>query len=177
MADTYLEELRNHTIHFGDNRPRSKLEPLPLHTHSACSMKPSEHGGCNMCRLLLHESPFILSTECIYGLHIILSPSIVSLNSRLLTFAFCKRGGSMLSQPDAVPARSEAWTVFARAGGGILGSNPTQGMDVWCVNAFFLYMCFPVFSGLRGLEVTFPPHDPSDAGSNPAEVVEFLIVV
>jgi hypothetical protein len=29
-------------------------------------------------------------------------------------------------------------------------------------------------SGLRGLEITFPPHDPSDAGSNPAEVVEFL---
>jgi hypothetical protein len=29
-------------------------------------------------------------------------------------------------------------------------------------------------SGLRGLEVTFPHHDPSDAGSNPAEVVEFL---
>jgi hypothetical protein len=29
-------------------------------------------------------------------------------------------------------------------------------------------------SGLRGLEVTFPPHDPSDAGSNPTEVVEFL---
>jgi hypothetical protein len=26
----------------------------------------------------------------------------------------------------------------------------------------------------RGLEVTFPPHDPSDAGSNPKEVVEFL---
>jgi hypothetical protein len=30
------------------------------------------------------------------------------------------------------------------------------------------------YSGLRGLEVTFPPHDPRDAGSNPAEVVEFL---
>jgi hypothetical protein len=29
-------------------------------------------------------------------------------------------------------------------------------------------------SGLRGLEVAFPHHDPSDAGSNPAEVVEFL---
>jgi hypothetical protein len=29
-------------------------------------------------------------------------------------------------------------------------------------------------SGLRGLEVTFPPLDPSDAGSNPAEVVQFL---
>jgi hypothetical protein len=25
-----------------------------------------------------------------------------------------------------------------------------------------------------GLEVTFPPHDPSDEGSNPAEVVQFL---
>jgi hypothetical protein len=24
------------------------------------------------------------------------------------------------------------------------------------------------------MEVTFPPHDPSDEGSNPAEVVEFL---
>jgi hypothetical protein len=29
-------------------------------------------------------------------------------------------------------------------------------------------------SCFRGLEVTFPPHDPIDAGSNPAEVVEFL---
>ena len=30
------------------------------------------------------------------------------------------------------------------------------------------------FSGLRSLEVTFPPHDSRYAGSNPAEVVEFL---
>jgi hypothetical protein len=29
-------------------------------------------------------------------------------------------------------------------------------------------------NGLRGLEVTFPPHDPSDAGLIPAEVVEFF---
>jgi hypothetical protein len=29
-------------------------------------------------------------------------------------------------------------------------------------------------SGLRSLEVAFPPHDSSDAGSNPAEVVEVL---
>jgi hypothetical protein len=27
---------------------------------------------------------------------------------------------------------------------------------------------------MKGEEVTFPPHDSSDAGSNPAEVVEFL---
>jgi hypothetical protein len=30
------------------------------------------------------------------------------------------------------------------------------------------------YSGLRSLGVTFPPHDSSDVGSNPAEVVEFL---
>jgi hypothetical protein len=29
-------------------------------------------------------------------------------------------------------------------------------------------------SGLRSLEVAFPHQDSSDAGSNPAEVVEFL---
>jgi hypothetical protein len=29
-------------------------------------------------------------------------------------------------------------------------------------------------SGLRGREVTFPPHDPSDTGLIPAEVVEFF---
>jgi hypothetical protein len=29
-------------------------------------------------------------------------------------------------------------------------------------------------SGLRSIEVAFPPHDSSDAGLNPAEVVEFL---
>jgi hypothetical protein len=30
-------------------------------------------------------------------------------------------------------------------------------------------------NGLRSLEVAFPPHDSSDAGSNPAKVVEFLM--
>jgi hypothetical protein len=34
------------------------------------------------------------------------------------------------------------------------------------------YICT---SGLRSLGVTFPPHDSSDAGSNPTEVVEFLM--
>jgi hypothetical protein len=31
-----------------------------------------------------------------------------------------------------------------------------------------------LISGLRSLGVTFPPHDSSDAGSNLAEVFEFL---
>jgi hypothetical protein len=37
-----------------------------------------------------------------------------------------------------------ARSVFARSDAGIVGSNPTQGMDVWCVYAFILCCC-PVF--------------------------------
>jgi hypothetical protein len=35
--------------------------------------------------------------------------------------------------------------VFARSDAGIVGSNPTQDMDVWCVYAFILCLCCPVF--------------------------------
>jgi hypothetical protein len=44
--------------------------------------------------------------------------------------------------PVTVAERSKAYTVFARTEAGIVCSNPTQGMDVWC-----LYMCvrFSVF--------------------------------
>jgi hypothetical protein len=40
--------------------------------------------------------------------------------------------------PVTVAARSKAWTVFARLNPGIMGSNPTQDMDVCCVYAFIL---------------------------------------
>jgi hypothetical protein len=42
-----------------------------------------------------------------------------------------------VSEPVTVAGRSEACTVFARSEAGIVGSNPTQGMDVWCVCTFF----------------------------------------
>jgi hypothetical protein len=35
--------------------------------------------------------------------------------------------------PITVAARSKPWTVFARSNTGIMGLNPTQGMDV-CVH-------------------------------------------
>jgi hypothetical protein len=35
--------------------------------------------------------------------------------------------------PVTVAERSNACTVFALSEAGIVGSNPTQGMDVWCV--------------------------------------------
>jgi hypothetical protein len=48
-------------------------------------------------------------------------------------------------QPVTVAARSKAWNVFARSDARIVGPNPTQGMDVWCVYAFILCLCCPVF--------------------------------
>jgi hypothetical protein len=47
------------------------------------------------------------------------------------------------SLPITVAARSKAWTVFARSNAEIVGSNPTQGMDV-CLRLF----CVCVGSGL-----------------------------
>jgi hypothetical protein len=40
---------------------------------------------------------------------------------------------------------SKAWTVFARSNTGIVGSNPIHGMNVWCVYAFVVCLCRPVF--------------------------------
>jgi hypothetical protein len=35
--------------------------------------------------------------------------------------------------PVMVAKRSKAYTVFARSEAGIVPSNPTQGIDVWCL--------------------------------------------
>jgi hypothetical protein len=44
-------------------------------------------------------------------------------------------------------ARSKAWTVFARSNTGVIGSNPTRGMDV-CVRVFCVYAVLCIGSGL-----------------------------
>jgi hypothetical protein len=55
------------------------------------------------------------------------------------------------SKPVTVAERSKACTVFARSEDGIVGSNPTQDMDVWCV-------CVCVFLCLgRGLATSWSP--------------------
>jgi hypothetical protein len=53
----------------------------------------------------------------------------------------------ILRVPVTVPKQSTACTVFARSEAGTMGSNPTRGMDVWCL---FVCVCvcvhvFPVF--------------------------------
>jgi hypothetical protein len=45
-------------------------------------------------------------------------------------------------------ARSEAYTVFSRSNAGIVGSNPTQGMDVCSVCLDCVYAVLRVGSGL-----------------------------
>jgi hypothetical protein len=57
--------------------------------------------------------------------------------STLLVEMIAKLDGTM---PVTVAARSKAWTVFARSDYEIVGSSPTQGMDVWCVYAFILFV-------------------------------------
>jgi hypothetical protein len=49
--------------------------------------------------------------------------------------------------PITVAARSKAWTVFACSNTGIVGSNPTRGMDV-CVRLFCVCVVLCVGSGL-----------------------------
>jgi hypothetical protein len=39
--------------------------------------------------------------------------------------------------PGTVAALSKAWTVFTRSDAGIVDSNLTQGMDVWCMCLFW----------------------------------------
>jgi hypothetical protein len=44
--------------------------------------------------------------------------------------------------PVTVTARSKAWTVFARSDAGIVGLNPSQGIDVCvCVYSVFVLSC------------------------------------
>jgi hypothetical protein len=43
--------------------------------------------------------------------------------------------GMNYNEPITVAVRSKAWTVFAHLNTGIVGSNPTRGMDV-CVHLF-----------------------------------------
>jgi hypothetical protein len=44
-----------------------------------------------------------------------------------------------------VAEQSKAWTVFICADAVIVGSNPSQDMDVSCVYVFILCLCCPVF--------------------------------
>jgi hypothetical protein len=50
--------------------------------------------------------------------------------------------------PVTVAEGSKAWTVFARSKAGIVSSNPTQGMDVWCMCLFCVCVVLCLGRGL-----------------------------
>jgi hypothetical protein len=50
--------------------------------------------------------------------------------------------------PITVAARSKEWTVFARSNTAIVGSNPTQGMDIY-LRIFCVCVVVCEGSGLR----------------------------
>jgi hypothetical protein len=54
----------------------------------------------------------------------------------------------ILKRPITVAAESKAWTVLAISNTGIVGSNPTRGMDV-CVRLFCVYVVLCVGSSLE----------------------------
>jgi hypothetical protein len=56
----------------------------------------------------------------------------------------CFLASNDTTQPVTVAERYKACTAFARSKAGIMGSDPTQGMDVWCVYAFILFVLFCV---------------------------------
>jgi hypothetical protein len=59
-------------------------------------------------------------------------PFLIKLGVYIM-FYFCLP--TLIRKPITVAARSKAWNVFVRSNPGIMGSNPTRGMDV-CVRLF-----------------------------------------
>jgi hypothetical protein len=55
--------------------------------------------------------------------------------------------GIWIPEPITVAALSKSWTIFARSNTGVVGSNPTRGMDV-CVCLFCVCTVLWVGSGL-----------------------------
>jgi hypothetical protein len=57
-------------------------------------------------------------------------PSFIKVGSEIQKFIGGTIDTQIYRQPITVAVRSKAGTVFARSNAGIVGSNPTQGMDV-----------------------------------------------
>jgi hypothetical protein len=73
----------------------------------------------------------------------------------LVYLVICVKLSEINEKPVTVAERSKPCTVFARSEAVIVGSNPTQGMDVWCVWAFFC-VCVVLCSG-SGLATSWSP--------------------
>jgi hypothetical protein len=80
-------------------------------------------------RMLLCPKQFQCFSVWIFTLHV------------FQQITFCP--SQSIVRPITLAARSKAWTVFARSNTGTMGSNPTQGMRLFCV-----YVILCIGSGL-----------------------------
>jgi hypothetical protein len=62
--------------------------------------------------------------------------------------------GNHTITPITVAERSRAWTVFACSDPVIMGSNPTSGMDFWCLCYVCIFLCS--YTG-KGLATSWSP--------------------
>jgi hypothetical protein len=62
----------------------------------------------------------------------------------LLSFGMLKLHTLGKRRPITVAALSKVWTLFARSNTGIVGSSPTQGMDVCIVCVYSVSVLFSV---------------------------------
>jgi hypothetical protein len=99
----------------------SSTKDLKFNTKHASYKRPSanyKHGGIakfSLCERLLEGSRSLYDRKI---QHRDTTPSYISV---------------IIHVPVTVSERSKACTVFARLEAGIMGSNPTQGMEVWCL--------------------------------------------
>jgi hypothetical protein len=58
--------------------------------------------------------------------------------------------------PVTEAARSKTWTLFALSDSGMVGLNPTQGVNVWCVYAFILCLGSGLATGWSLVQEVLP---------------------
>jgi hypothetical protein len=81
-------------------------------------------------RIHLHSSRRCI-TRCPNPFHVTHDINRLEASGSLICIHFKYERGAALSN---------AWTVFTRSNTGVVGSNPTQGMDV-CVRFFYVCVC------------------------------------
>jgi hypothetical protein len=70
---------------------------------------------------------------------------VILMSRNLFNFKATNLTLTYIRVPVTVADWSKINNVFARSEAGTVGSNPTQGMDVWYVYVFILSLCCPAF--------------------------------
>jgi hypothetical protein len=117
---------------------------LTAPTEKSINAVPRDDCKTNEISVLFFRSAWAIQSDSI----VIAGYSVRGKVRLMFLYAYCYKRkislfneGKKKNEPITVVALSKAWTIFPRSNTGIVGSNPTQGMDV-CV--FFLCLCCSV---------------------------------